>query len=505
MPFPTLSEFAAKSVAQGIVNETISLDFRLDTKCSNAIVREIFNEDKVCGENYRKLEEYKNQLSVTKIDFRKYDVDTEAVLNLANFNLVSLDFGEMWFLEMDFPDPEYGEEFLDIVTMFDRSMNNYSRRSLIHLGMASDQGYIKGWEKEVEDLFHIDISCHTFDDDRFQFPSFCASFSNLRVLDISYVKGLSSLHGINKLENLQNLLLCHEDLDNINEYKELFELKTLKHLDVSSNHFSDNWSETGTNPIRDMLAAGVRMEALEFLDCSTTAVTEHELEEFVKNHSSLQTIAAICTPCNQSTISGMKMLNMFSMSESLGYLLRTDRNTLVCHFMKDVFETVKANLTHLDDFDLCRVKNALLFVLREPFDRETKVTTLARYLGSELFQHQLSTSRFPTDTADIIEMFYNVFNKRDFYTSWQDETVELMLGMLEATVNSVSPGLLIPDRVLHIVFEKTFALVDQFPQYQTKGNEIVRQAVKWMSSEQIQKMSGNSELERKVQEMINSA
>ncbi|CAO4383252.1 unnamed protein product [Caenorhabditis nigoni] len=401
------------------------------------------------------------------------------------------------------PHSEYDGDSLDIVSLLDQSMNECSRKSLIHLGFADDQGLIKGWEKDVSamlpNLQSIDISCQRFND-RFQLSNFCAAFTNLRVLDISQNRGLSSLQGIKKLENLEKLLLNYAEFDNINEFKELSGLKNLKYLDVHNN-----WSETDRNPIRDMLAAGVRMEALEFLDCSSTSVTEYELEEFLKIHSSLETIAAICTPCNQFTISGIKMLNMSSLPETLEYLLLLpQRCLLVSDFMKDVFEAVETDIANLDDSDLRHVKNALLFVLRESFDQKTKLTTLEYYLGSGLFEHHLSTSWFTSDTPDMIELFYNVINKRKM-TDWQDETVELVLGMLEATVDSVHPGMLIPDRVFDFVLEKLVDIVYQIPQYHFDGVEIIANAVKWMSSEQTRKMSGNWELDRKVRELLNFA
>ncbi|PIC44538.1 hypothetical protein B9Z55_004877 [Caenorhabditis nigoni] len=286
MPFPTLFQLAAKSVARGIHDETISLDSPLDTKSSNAIVRELFKLD---GNNFKKLEVFKNQLSVTEINFPSCEIDAEAVKNLSNFNLVSLDFGEI----IEFSGDPWGVGTLDIVSLLIQSTNSYSRKSMIHLGLSTDQEFIAGWEAEVSEMLlnlqSIDISLRTFNE-RFQFSNFCTCFPNLLVLDISEAGDLLGLQGIKTLKNLQKLTMRFLEFDDVNGYKELSELKNLKYLDVSSEHC--NWEET--NSIRYMLAAGVRMEALEFLDCSWTSVTGHELKTFVNNHPSLKTVAALC-------------------------------------------------------------------------------------------------------------------------------------------------------------------------------------------------------------------
>ncbi|CAO4364496.1 unnamed protein product [Caenorhabditis nigoni] len=503
MPFPTLFQLAAKSVAQGIHNETILLDFPLGMEPSNAIVRELLELDR---NNFKKLEVFRKQLSVSKLDLRDCKIDADAVRNLSNFNLVSLDFGNLTGLRDNFPGDLRDGETLDIVSLLIQSTNSNSRRSIIHLGLSEDQEFIAGWEAEVSEflpnLQSIDISHKTFEER--QFSNICSFFPNLPVLDISCALFFSSLQGIRNLKSLQKLIMYYVYFDDITGYEELSELKNLRYLDVSGNDDSED-----TNPIEDMLAAGVRMEALEFLDCSWTPVTEYELETFVKNHPSLKTVAAIHTACGHTTISGVKMLNMSSMSslsESLEYALLTERSMLALKFIKDVFEKLKTGRGNLVNSELRHITNAVLFMLRESFDKHTKVYTLKYYLESGLFEHELSISMFSTDIPDMIELFYNVLNKhlQCKWISYEGVTAELLFRMFEATVNSVRPGILMPDRVSNFVFEKTVELVYQFPEHQTQGARIIRQAVKWMSWKQILTMSGNVELLSKFVVLLKS-
>ncbi|PIC44526.1 hypothetical protein B9Z55_004867 [Caenorhabditis nigoni] len=110
---------------------------------------------------------------------------------------------------------------------------------------------------------------------------------------------------------------------------------------------------------------------------------------------------------------------------------------------------------------------------------------------------------FSTDIPDMMELFYNVFDRYDL-TSCKTRTVRLIFQMFEATVNSVRPGILLPDRVLSFVLDKTVDLVYQFPEHRTyiQAILIIYQAEKWMSSEQILTMSGNFELIIKVSQFL---
>ncbi|PIC44541.1 hypothetical protein B9Z55_004878 [Caenorhabditis nigoni] len=190
------------------------------------------------------------------------------------------------------------------------------------------------------------------------------------------------------------------------------------------------------------------------------------------------------------------MLNMSSMSllsESLEYTLLTDRFDLALDFIRIVFVKLKTSRENLANAELRHITNAVLFVLRESFKQYVKFWTLKYYLESGLFEHELSISLFSADIPDMIELFYGVYDKNS-NTLFKKEVAEFVFRMLEATVNSVRPGVLIPDRVLNFAFDKTVDLVRQFPEHRTQGIRIIRQAEKWMSWEQTLTMSGNFEL-----------
>ncbi|PIC44540.1 hypothetical protein B9Z55_004878 [Caenorhabditis nigoni] len=184
---------------------------------------------------------------------------------------------------------------------------------------------------------------------------------------------------------------------------------------------------------------------------------------------------------------------MSLLSESLEYTLLTDRFDLALDFIRIVFVKLKTSRENLANAELRHITNAVLFVLRESFKQYVKFWTLKYYLESGLFEHELSISLFSADIPDMIELFYGVYDKNS-NTLFKKEVAEFVFRMLEATVNSVRPGVLIPDRVLNFAFDKTVDLVRQFPEHRTQGIRIIRQAEKWMSWEQTLTMSGNFEL-----------
>ncbi|CAO4383245.1 unnamed protein product [Caenorhabditis nigoni] len=366
---------------------------------------------------------------------------------------------------------------------------------------------------EIDDSFGVTLSrVHgrmggRIFDQRHHFSNFCTCFPNLLALDISCAFYLPSLQGIKHIRNLQKLSMSYVDFDDINGYKELSDLKHLKYLDVSGTEVL--FYENDTNSIRNLLAAGVRMEALEFVDCSWTSVTEYELKAFAKLHPSLRTIAAICTPCNQTTISGINILNASSLSECLEFLVLTDRIDMASDFMKEVFQKVKTS-GNLEIADLRHVRRSLQFVLRKSNNEKNKFWSVLWYLESGLFENELSKQSFSMDIFESMKLLYNAYNFNELaeyheLAEYQEQYAGLIFRMLEFLANYVTPGVMTPHRVLNFVIEKILYLVGAYPQYKYEGNRIVSEAEKRIGRDQLQKIIGKSKLWRKVQMLLNLA
>ncbi|PIC44616.1 hypothetical protein B9Z55_004924 [Caenorhabditis nigoni] len=188
MPLPSLFQLAAKSVAQRIHDDNIPSDFKLDIKSSNEVVRQLLKLD---PKNIEKLKTLKNQLSrLRELNLSECEHDVEGISDLKNFKLNSLEFGNLYDLKTEFPDPKLWYS-MDIVSLLKRAVNTDSRKMMVHLGFTGEEeAFMKGWEKKVSKLFpslqSLKIICTVFCQQN-QLTNLCNSFPNLRTLDISSV------------------------------------------------------------------------------------------------------------------------------------------------------------------------------------------------------------------------------------------------------------------------------------------------------------------------------
>ncbi|PIC44627.1 hypothetical protein B9Z55_004933 [Caenorhabditis nigoni] len=388
MVFPTLFQLAVKSVAQQIHNEKIPIDFNLDIKSSNAVVKELLEMD---PQNIEKLKTHKNQLStVTELDLRKFKIDVEGILNLKNFKLTSLNFGDLYHLRTKYPDPtnSYG---MDIVSLLERAVN--TQEKMIHLGFSGeeDKRYMIGWEKKVSKLLpslqSIKITFSRFCQ-HCQLSNLCDSFPNLRILDISFATRLSTLEGIKNLKHLQKLVMRYVRIEDRDGYKELSELKNLRFLDLSGG-IGPYRSISPIPVIRSLLQAEIRMENLEFLDCSMTVVWKHELKEFLEHHPSLKTVVAISTKCDKSHIPTIDLLNYNSpdsIMKSLEYAITNDRSDLAEDCILFIAEKLNTNHNQLDASEISGLLKALGYVLRESKNNMTNYRAIRCFAESKFFE-----------------------------------------------------------------------------------------------------------------------
>ncbi|CAO4364511.1 unnamed protein product [Caenorhabditis nigoni] len=488
---PTLFQLAAKSLAQGIHEENIPLDFPLDTKSSNAVFRELLELD---PDNIEFLKKYKNQLSkLTELDLGKCRIDEEGVSNLKKFNLISLEFGHLWHLITKFPDPtnRYG---IDIVRLLERALNTNSQKMMVHLGFSGMEQFIIGWEEKVSKLLpslqSIKIISKEFSQ-RFQFSNLCNSFPNLRFLDISSTKGISTLEGIKNLKHLQRLLMSNVEIRNVDGYKELSELKKLKVLDISV----DRDPFRSRNPIRligSLLAAKVRIESLEFLDCSMTVLNEQELREFVEHHPTLKTVVAISTACDHVSIPTIDLLNFnstTSLMKSLKCALSNDRDKLADNCVNAISRKLNTNHEQLNDFEIRELLNALRCVLRESKSKIVKYWAFECFAKSNFFETERFFSSFSLEIPGIVEHIFESSENLKF-VNFPLVSQLFIFSLLNRIVNFLERGRTIQDRCLNLIMVKTVELSCMNSWHDYLGT--LMRASRFMSVEQHTSMCNNT-------------
>ncbi|PIC44563.1 hypothetical protein B9Z55_004891 [Caenorhabditis nigoni] len=487
---PTLFQLAVKSLAQEIHEEKIPFGFNLDAKSSNAVVRRLLELD---PNNVELLETQTKQLSkLTELDLRKCRIDKEGVSNLKNFNLISLEFGGLLHLMKKFPDPT-NRNRIDIVCLLEKTLNTNSQKLMVHLGFSGKEEFMSGWEEKVSKLLpslqSIKIISKEFSQ-RFQLSNLCSSFPNLRFLDISSAKGLSTLNGIKILKNLQELVMRNVEIRDVDGYKELSDLKDLRFLDVSV----DISPFRLTNPIRaigSLLATEVRMENLEFLDCSVTSVEERELREFVENHPKLKTVVAISTACDHISLPTIDLLNFNSTDsilKSLKYAVSNDRVRLAEHCIRVIFQKLNTNHEQLNDSEISKFLNSLRYVLREAKEERTKLAAIKCFAESNFFETERFSSSFSLEIPGIVELIFESSESLEF-VNFPFVSHTLISSLLNRKVNFLRFGQTSQKR-FNVIIEKAVELSCRNSAY----TEILLRASRLISADQYTAMRNNTKV-----------
>ncbi|PIC44568.1 hypothetical protein B9Z55_004894 [Caenorhabditis nigoni] len=488
---PTLFQLAVKSLAQGIHEGKIPFDFNLDTKSSNAVFRELLKWD---PKHFEKLKTHRNQLSkLTELDLRKCEIDKEGVLNLKNFKLHSLEFGILYRLKTKFPHA-MNPNRIDIVCLLETVLNINSQKMIVHLGFHDMEECMNGWEENISKLFpslqSIKIQYKEFNE-QCHFSKLCNSFPNLRILDISYANGLSTLKGIKNIKSLQKLVMRDVRLDDRDGYKELSELKNLRVLDVSSGR--------RRNPIvgfRSLLESKVRIENLEFLDCSMTYVQEHELREFVEHHKALKTVVAISTACDNLSIPTIDLLNFVSptsFGKCLKYAITNERDNLAVKCMKGISATLNTNYEQLNESEISEFLKILCYVLREAKDEETKHEAISCFASSDFFGTERFFSSCSLEIPGIVELVFKTWDNlkrpnRKFVAH------RCVVSLFQRIVNFLRFGRILQNGLLSFIMDKTSSMyiTETFTPYGDLYKDILMRANRFMSVDQYAAMCNNT-------------
>ncbi|CAP30333.1 Protein CBG11124 [Caenorhabditis briggsae] len=511
MVIPTLFQLASKAVAQGIDDRKIKMKFILDTESSNAVFRELLN---LYPEHIRSLKELRNRLKVDKMDLRKCRIDKEDVPNIQTSNLRSLTLGELSQLRDEFPDWYDGSnKSINIVRLLHRLMNRNSRKMMTHLGISGKQEFGMSWEKHITkllpNLLSIEISSKIFHE-RFQFSKFCIAFPNLQVLDISFTTGLTNLKGIKQLKNLQKLTMRDVRLkDKEDGYRELSELKHLKYLDVSSKIKPTGYAYNPHRIIAALLADKVRMQSLEFVNCSMTSVMEHELRGFIQNHPKLEAVVAIDTECEKGSIHEINVLNNSSVEniiKSLEYTLLTNNEALSKHCMFHIFKLFESDHEKLQDSEIDDCLKTLCHVLRHGSKENSVVKYSAFHIFAEakFFETNRFIAFFSSEVPAITTLFYRT--GRSMKYKWVTKYVfPLLVKIFERTVNSVTLGRLIPTKHLNFLMEETISMIADRHATPRQGLRILEKSDRLMSWEQYQVISRDSEMIVKLFKLVDDS
>eukprot|EP00081_Caenorhabditis_elegans_P018808 NP_499354.2 Uncharacterized protein CELE_Y39A1A.17 [Caenorhabditis elegans] len=171
---------------------------------------------------------------------------------------------------------------IDIISVLRKGLNNRSQQKLLHLGLNGQLILRRDWINKLNNMLP---SLRSFDMSNSQldakdFFRLCKNFPNLEFLDIRET-GLSTISGLNRLQNLQILKMQNMEFHNHFDIIDLFGLTKLKILDVSCNRYLKK-----RNIIKLYIECDMVLPELQLLDCSMTDFVYFIFEVFQNFNSS---------------------------------------------------------------------------------------------------------------------------------------------------------------------------------------------------------------------------
>ncbi|PIC44558.1 hypothetical protein B9Z55_004888 [Caenorhabditis nigoni] len=246
--------------------------------------------------------------------------------------------------------------------------------------------------------------------------------------------------------------------------------------------------------IRHLLTAEVRMENLEFLDCSMTTVQEHELRTFVEHHPKLKTVVAISTSCENLSIPTINLLNFITATSTvkcLKYAIGNERCNLVRRCMDVIPE--KLNIIHeqLNDSEITELLNALCYVLRESKDDRIKHRAINCLSKSNFFETERFFSSFSLEIPGIVELVFKTCDNFECIR-FQHAARRSVFSVFNWILDFLRFGRTLQDRLLNFIMEKTIEL--SYRNSDQVSIQILMRANRFMSVDQYTAMCSNAKV-----------
>uniref|UniRef100_A0A1I7TVM5 Mitochondrial ATP synthase regulatory component factor B n=2 Tax=Caenorhabditis tropicalis TaxID=1561998 RepID=A0A1I7TVM5_9PELO len=295
---PSLLNLSTKVVAKCLAEGRYRhFNINLNAKLSDQIFYEIVKLPSLykrphAASSFAITEKTGLRLNLTKFDTDRHPVSCEDLVNLHRHNIQSLTI----VLYKILGQPEYriktgkGRYKLDIFRILKTCLNERSRQNLRHLSCDSIEHFPHGWTEKVGELLPNLVTFAPYD--------------------------MNDMTGIRHLKNLQTLFLYGLELDSTEDLEELFKLPNLQALDLT---YCDDLFE-------NLLLYDRSFQNLKLIDCYKSDITEAQLREMVRRNPSLETIALLDTPCDETDFSDLpitvlNLANYESTMKTLRYTL----------------------------------------------------------------------------------------------------------------------------------------------------------------------------------------
>ncbi|EFO95536.1 hypothetical protein CRE_09260 [Caenorhabditis remanei] len=340
MNVPPLLGLCVRRVISYVFEDTLPpTSCQLNPDLSNRLFEEYCNnfDAKVTR---KMMKDICSMLNVTKIDFSYGGPKRKELIILQNMNLVSLALGSLDHLG---PNKTDSHEPLKLDAMLKFCLNKTTLQQLSHLDLSSTKRkYLDGWVENISKLLPSLISFSVRDRQLspLEFGPICSNFPNLRSLDISDT-GLTSLKGISNLSNIEILAIGGLGSLSWQNMIEIFELKKIRVLNLSSRKYLAR-----TSMFERFLLCDKVLPELRSIDLTGTFVGFNMLDDLLKTHSTIQEIGMLRTPCDNlpeafHDVHLLSCQNLTVSTQSLKHYASVKNNSSVCfvlHLARSVME-----------------------------------------------------------------------------------------------------------------------------------------------------------------------
>ncbi|CAE17871.2 Protein NLRC3 [Caenorhabditis elegans] len=317
----SLKELVIKEIAENI--QEYKGNILLDSRSSDQIFSQLL---KTPDDQWstRILTETTIKFHLKHVNLEGSWVCVETVNELQKQFLESFVIGSIQHRLRDEIEKESGNGKIDILFLLKKLFNKTTKKILRHLDIGNKRYFFDNRiflsdnltriSQMLPSLQSLGVSNIEFHDD--DFSQLCNNFPNLTYLDISETN-IKSLDGISKLQKLYILNLRYLKFSAHTDIIELFELKKLQILDVSSRQIS---IATPTKIILHSKYCSKVLPELTFLDCTETDLNEKSLDYLLQTHENLQRVVVLDCPLPVSKQNDARCLSCTSLDSALDCL-----------------------------------------------------------------------------------------------------------------------------------------------------------------------------------------
>ncbi|EFO90887.1 hypothetical protein CRE_19426 [Caenorhabditis remanei] len=335
MSAPLLTDIAIQALAEYVCNDDYNKINQTNKIIHPDLSNEIFSRALLSRKQSIEmiLRRFSKNFFLTKVDLSDCQCDESVLSMLRNLSLVSLTIGQLEYFRNRY---HYGI-YIDMARILQMALNPKSSSKLRCLDISGEEKLYRGWVWKtfpmIPSLESLTIAGRSITGE--DFNNLCRFFSNLRLLDVSNTV-FPSIRPITQLKNLKILILRDIEFKSHHQWKSIAQLTMLQVLDVSKT----GYSKKGLMMLK-YLHSQIVLPQLVHMDCTGTDIDLGTLQQIMKTHKNLKSVATVGTLLSRSIVDNIDLLNVAtpkSTEEALRHYIKLKRKESILMILEDVNE-----------------------------------------------------------------------------------------------------------------------------------------------------------------------